>query len=244
MQRLLMVVLGLLLVAPPVFAEDPPRISITEDALTEAFLDHAAGDVKVKKHKKGWQLRGIKPDSGLWRLGLVDGDVVVAVDGVKLTSVAQLRRANETLHARGQLDFALEREGAALTVRWELAGWKAPPVDYSKDVTVVDGNTVRVSAALVERITSDPRVVAGELRVVPSIANGKPNGYKLFAIRTTSLPKALGFENGDTVHSLNGLAFAGADADVLEQLKTAKELRVKLTRRGAALERVIVIEGR
>ena len=74
-------------------------------------------------------------------------------------------------------------------------------------------------------------------RIVPSIRNGKPNGFKLFAIRPGTICRLLGLQNGDTVHAINGLALASPSAalDAVKKVGKARKLTVELTRRGQPL---------
>jgi general secretion pathway protein C len=48
--------------------------------------------------------------------------------------------------------------------------------------------------------------VAKGARVVPAVKNGKPDGFKLYAIRPSSVYSKLGLTNGDTIQSINGFA--------------------------------------
>ena len=69
---------------------------------------------------------------------------------------------------------------------------------------------------------------------MPSIKNGQPDGMKLYAIRPSSVFARLNFNNGDTVHAINGHDLASADKvlEVYTKLKGANELTFDITRRG------------
>lgn len=73
-------------------------------------------------------------------------------------------------------------------------------------------------------------------RIVPSIKDGAANGFKLYAIRPGSIYAALGLKNGDTVHAVNGHSLASPDKalEVYIAVREADEVRIELTRRGAA----------
>ena len=72
------------------------------------------------------------------------------------------------------------------------------------------------------------------VRVVPSIQDGEPDGFKLYAMRRSSPFAALGFANGDTVHRINGEALTSMDRalEIYAKLRDATRLEVELTRRG------------
>lgn len=101
-------------------------------------------------------------------------------------------------------------------------------------ITRVDDTHVVITRAAVDDVLANPLPVAKGLRVVPSISNGRGDGLKLYAIRPGSLVAALGFQNGDTVHSVNGLALDSMDRalEAYTQLRSASHLELDLTRRG------------
>src|ERR1051325_2730762 len=71
-------------------------------------------------------------------------------------------------------------------------------------------------------------------RGVPSKKNGKPDGFKLYAIRPSSAFARLGLANGDTLQSINGFELTSADKalEVYTKLREATSLEVEVTRRG------------
>jgi general secretion pathway protein C len=75
------------------------------------------------------------------------------------------------------------------------------------------------------------------VRVVPSVKDGRPNGFKLYAIRPGSLFALNGLENGDTVRSINGMDMSSPDRalEVYTKLRNASHLSVQVERRGSAL---------
>lgn len=111
-------------------------------------------------------------------------------------------------------------------------------------IVAVDATHVRIRRALVERVLENPLLIAKGARVVPSIKDGQPTGYKLYAIRPSSLYARLGLRNGDTVHAINGVAIGGPEdgLDVYQQLRRADQLELSLTRRGAPVTLTITVE--
>ena len=71
-------------------------------------------------------------------------------------------------------------------------------------------------------------------RVVPSVKNGKPDGFKMYAIKPDSVFSKLGFSNGDTMHAVNGFEMTSADKalEMYTKLKEANSLQVDVSRRG------------
>jgi len=69
---------------------------------------------------------------------------------------------------------------------------------------------------------------------LPAVKNGKPDGFKLYAIRPSSAFAKLGLTNGDTLQSINGFELTSADKalEVYTKLREATSLEVEITRRG------------
>lgn len=98
----------------------------------------------------------------------------------------------------------------------------------------IDDNNYEIEKALVEKVLLNPMAVAKGARVVPSMKNGKPDGFKLYAIRPSSAFAKLGLANGDTLQSINGFELTSADKalEVYTKLREATSLEVEVTRRG------------
>ena len=131
----------------------------------------------------------------------------------------------------------------------------APPADgvdredaidavLSAGIRKIDDTHYEVSASLIDTVLANPMAVAKTTRVVPSMKNGKPDGFKLYAIRQASLWARLGFANGDTIQAINGLALDSADKalEAYTALREAKRLEIDLVRRGAPLRLFITIK--
>ena len=95
-------------------------------------------------------------------------------------------------------------------------------------------NEYEVDRALVNKITENPLVASKGARIVPAIKGGKPNGFRLYAIRPSSVYAKLGIKNGDTIHAINGFELNDMSKgfEIYSKLKSASNLSVTLTRRG------------
>jgi general secretion pathway protein C len=98
----------------------------------------------------------------------------------------------------------------------------------------IDDTTYEIEKSLVEKVLVNPMAVAKGARVVPAMKNGKPEGFKLYAIRPTSVYAKLGLTNGDTLTSINGFELTSADKalEVYTKLREATSLELEVTRRG------------
>ncbi len=98
----------------------------------------------------------------------------------------------------------------------------------------IDDNNYEIDKSLVDKVLANPMAVAKGARVVPAVKNGKPDGFKLYAIRPSSVYAKLGLTNGDTLESINGFELTSADKalEVYTKLREATSLQVGITRRG------------
>jgi general secretion pathway protein C len=101
-------------------------------------------------------------------------------------------------------------------------------------VKKIDDNNYEIDKSLVQKALANPMALAKGARVVPAVKNGKPDGFKLYAIRPSSVYSKLGLTNGDTLQSINGFELTSADKalEVYTKLREATQLEVEITRRG------------
>ncbi|MBI4508081.1 MAG: hypothetical protein HY698_00495 [Deltaproteobacteria bacterium] len=106
--------------------------------------------------------------------------------------------------------------------------------ELERGVRKIDDTRYQIERSLVDKVLTDPTMVARSARIVPSIKDGKANGFKMYAIRPNSVYWKLGFQNGDTIHSINGFEMTSPDKalEVYTKVKSATNLTVELSRRG------------
>lgn len=95
-------------------------------------------------------------------------------------------------------------------------------------------NSWEIDRSVVDKVLSNPAAVGRGARIVPSIKNGKPNGFKLYAIRPSSVYSKIGLMNGDTLHAVNGFELTTPDKalEVYTKVRESSSLSVTITRRG------------
>jgi general secretion pathway protein C len=120
----------------------------------------------------------------------------------------------------------------------------APPGDgVAKDelqealdsgIKKIDDTNYEIDRSLVDKALANPMAIAKGARIVPSVKDGKSDGFKLYAIRQNSVYAKLGLSNGDTLQSINGFDLTSAEKalEVYTKLREASSLEVTLTRRG------------
>lgn len=104
-------------------------------------------------------------------------------------------------------------------------------------VKKIDDTTFEIDRSVVDKVLANPTAVARGARVVPSVKNGQPNGFKLYAIRPSSVYAKIGLMNGDTIHAVNGFELTSLDKglEVYTKVKESTSLSVSITRRGKPL---------
>jgi hypothetical protein len=106
--------------------------------------------------------------------------------------------------------------------------------DWKDDVRCDGNGPYVISEALRDRMLDDPVTFAMGARVVPAVKNGAAAGFKLYAIRPSSIFTALGFENGDRIHTIHGIEMTTFDTglEVFRALRMTTGFTVDLERRG------------
>jgi general secretion pathway protein C len=99
------------------------------------------------------------------------------------------------------------------------------------------GNGCTVERALVEKLLANTTMLVAAARFVPSLKDGRPNGFKLFAIRPDGIFGKLRFQNDDTIKAINGSDMSTPDAALalFPKLRNASHLAVQLERHGETL---------
>ncbi len=109
--------------------------------------------------------------------------------------------------------------------------------DVEKGVRKIDDTHYEIDRSLVDKILNDPNVIARSARIVPSIKDGKADGFKMYAIRPNRVYARIGMQNGDTIHSINGYEITSPDKGLenYQKVKSHHSLSVQTTRRGQSV---------
>ena len=113
-------------------------------------------------------------------------------------------------------------------------GASADPLDKDVEKGVrCTGNACEVDKSLIDKVLANTTALATSARFVPSIKDGKPNGFKLYAIRPGSMFAKIGMQNADLIKAINGLDMSTPDKalEAYTKLKSASHLTVMLERR-------------
>ncbi len=163
-------------------------------------------------------------------------DVTVKKETIQIKLGANMRTCPAVADATPPVTFA--------------PGPAAPAVDIELDKLVdanvkrVDDTHVEVTQKLVDELVNNPARFARGARVVPAVKDGKPDGFKLYAIRPSSLFAKLGFQNGDTLRRINGIDMTSPDKalELYTTMRNGKKADVDIMRRGSPLTITFVVK--
>jgi hypothetical protein len=109
----------------------------------------------------------------------------------------------------------------------------------------IDDTHVEITEKVIDAVLANPMAVGKGARVVPAVKDGKPDGFKLYAIRPSSFYARIGLANGDTLRRINGFELTSADKalEVYTKVREAKSFELDITRRGKPLTLMITIKN-
>jgi len=200
------------------------------------------------------------------KLGLKPDDTIVGIAGRKVDDATTARLAMYGITLR--LDrvttayVELVRAGQPLLARWHVIGAPPPPAPsdplgssrppvlpsapdpLADSVKEIDDTHVEIPRATVDKVIADPSGLNKMVRVVPAMNLGKPDGFKLYAIRYGSFIQRLHFANGDTVEAVNGMPLNTLDhaLEAFTKLRTATKLDFAIMRRGVPMSLFVAIK--
>jgi general secretion pathway protein C len=106
------------------------------------------------------------------------------------------------------------------------------------DIKKFDEATWSIPAGTLDKFLESSSCMVTQARIVPSMKDGKVDGFKLYGIRKESIYSKVGIRNGDVVHKINGYEFTSPEKalEIYTQLKDAKTILIELTRRGKPMK--------
>lgn len=135
----------------------------------------------------------------------------------------------------GRCERFLLEDGAKRVSAAPISAPKLPTKDgLGENVKKVSDSEFEIPREEIDKALTNMSMLATQARIVPSFKNGKPNGFKLFSIRSNSLYSKIGIKNGDVVQRINGFEMNSPDKalQIYNKLKNASSITVDLLRRG------------
>jgi S1-C subfamily serine protease len=242
----------------------PPAITIEDGTVTAVELA-VLRNARVVPDPAGQV--GIQLPDGVAALGVLPTDVIVAVGGHEVRDQRELHKAmfNAAVSELSWIYVEVKRDGRTVVLRRTVTGdlrqaWRdsisgaaagttpatdpfSDPVPTMAGITRIDDTHYEVLRSVIQAELADTDAFTRTVRIVPAMKNGKPDGFKMYAVRPSSLVAALGFKNGDTIHGVNGVELSSADKalEVYTLLQDAATVDVHLSRRGRDITMVYTV---
>lgn len=161
--------------------------------------------------------------------GVTSGVTVESIEPRRVFLVNAGRREYVDLEGQGA---APPPPAAGKAAAADAGGLSAAELD--RGVRKASDNAYEIDRGLVEKALLDPATIGKGARIVPSVKDGAPNGFKIYAIRPGSVYARIGLSNGDTIHAINGFEMTSPDRalEVYTKVRNASHVSVSLTRRG------------
>lgn len=101
-----------------------------------------------------------------------------------------------------------------------------------------------IDREFVDKILNMPEAMEKQARVVPSMRDGETRGFKFYGVRSGSIPKLLGLNNGDLITNVNGTELTSLDEvmGLYTKLRRASNLSVTIERKGETIQKDIEIK--
>ncbi len=147
--------------------------------------------------------------------------------------IVQIRRSRVMIK-RGQAgeiqELSLPVEGGELDPRVVPLGVVSAPAQSG--VRRISNNRWVLDRREVDNAVGNLPQLLTKARVIPNFNEGKPDGFRIFAIHEDSIYSKIGLQNGDILHRVNGIEVRDPQnfLRVFEQLKNENNLIVDLVR--------------
>lgn len=106
-------------------------------------------------------------------------------------------------------------------------------------IRAIDESHYEVPRSELEAALNHLDRLASDVRIVPAYKDGQPGGFKLFAIRPSSLFSLLGMVDGDVLRRINGFELKSPEnaLEAYTRLRDANRIDVDLDRNGSSIRK-------
>ena len=123
---------------------------------------------------------------------------------------------------------------------------KPPPDAHQEDGFERKGSDIKISEEFKRGLLTPNNMtkILQDAKAEPNMVNGELKGFRLTRIRENSVYEKAGFQNNDIVEEINGIPLRDAAGAIrlLNQLKSSKDIEVRVGRGGASFDLNIEIQ--
>jgi general secretion pathway protein C len=213
----------------------PPDAGAAEEKPTLLPLKLVAVMLAPSRKQKQWNLAVIRDNDqkvfGVFGVG-------TKVHGVTLTAILDTR---VYLDNAGTTEF-LELLSPPQKTSPQAARLPFPVVqpkdplaqELQRGIKKIGERKYEIHRSTIEAVIGNLALLSRSARIVPELRNGKPVGFRLFAVKADGPLARIGLQNGDIVSSLNGFEITSSEKslEAYSKLKSASHLTLGLERAG------------
>jgi len=186
---------------------------------------------------KGWSVAIIRDDAARTTQPFIVGSRVcdAIIDAIEATHVHLRRRGGQ----REILDLVEQTPRVAARAQAAAdAGPGAAAPSFRDGIRQLGDGRYEIQRRTLEAWTGNLPQVAGDVRAVPVILDGKPAGLRLDGIRPDGPLAAIGLRSGDVIRAINGLDLDSPERaiDAYVKLRAASHISIAADRAGRRIQ--------
>jgi len=205
-------------------------LAVSSQAQATAFLGVAVGEPSGEK-AKGAAVVEVLPDSPAAKSGLVEGDVILAVNGVKIKTPKELVETIQSLKTGDEVKLKVRRDGEKRKVTVTLG--ERPETLFGPDTPARPPR-------------KDPRPMIGIAFGAPASFDRpeEPDSFVIVTVFAGSPAEEAGIKEGDVLVEVDGKKVEGYK-QLIRQLRNKKagdKVVLKIERDGETIEKKVTLK--
>ena len=148
----------------------------------------------------------------------------------------------EIVSSRGKKPSREIKSGAGVGA---IAGG-ATPTEFKEDGFERKSNSIKLTEEYKRNLLTPDNLtkILQDAKAEPNMVGGQLLGFRLTRFRENSVYEKAGFQNGDIIEEINGIPLkdAGGAIRLLNQLREAKDIEVRMNRNGAVSNLAIQVQ--
>ena len=177
-------------------------VKLLEEFINSPFTEMLSVRMRYSSDSQGYEVQWIQNNCLLRRLGIQRGDIIRAVNGIKLRTLNDLDGIIHELLKKERVELELLHKGHVVNLNYDVVSDDVPVfLKQSDDVAAKTTPHSLIPAEMVKSIARNPFDELKRIRLRP---NDKTDGLDVQWLQNESTFKKLGVRKGDILTSLNG----------------------------------------